>query len=77
MDRTVVHSTHQARPEVRALLQRIYLALEAKGYDPASQLAGFLLTGDPVYITASARPLARNLDREEALVLLVKHYLTG
>lgn len=72
---TAVYSGSRGQNHLRDLIMSIYSALKEKGYDPASQLAGFLLTGDPVYITASARPLARQVDREEALELMVKYYL--
>lgn len=63
--------------EAREILGKVYEALREKGYNPIGQLAGFLLSGDPVYITAhkDARSLIRRLDRMEVLEELVRFYL--
>ena len=52
-------------------------ALQAKGYDPIAQLTGFILTGDPTYITShdSARSLICRLERDEILEELVRFYV--
>lgn len=59
------------------ILATVYEALREKGYNPVGQIAGFLLSGDPVYITAhnNARSLIRRLDRMEVLEELVRFYL--
>lgn len=64
-------------PEAREILASVYEALREKGYNPVGQIAGFLLSGDPVYITAhkGARSLIRRLDRMEVLEELVRFYL--
>ncbi len=63
--------------EAGVILSKVYEALREKGYNPVGQLAGFLLSGDPVYITAhkNARSLIRRLDRMEVLEELVRYYL--
>jgi len=63
--------------EAKEILAKVYAALREKGYNPVGQLAGFLLSGDPVYITAhkNARSLIRKLDRMEVLEELVRFYL--
>ncbi|MEW6308276.1 MAG: IreB family regulatory phosphoprotein [Bacillota bacterium] len=63
--------------DAREVLKRVYQALQEKGYNPIFQIAGYLLSGDPVYITAhnEARSLARKLDREEVLEELLRFYL--
>ncbi len=74
----MVFPAGEKRPnEAREILARVYEALREKGYNPVGQLAGFLLSGDPVYITAhkSARSLIRKLDRMEVLEELVRFYL--
>ena len=55
----------------------MYRALQAKGYDPITQLVGFVLTGDPTYITSynSARSMICRLERDEILEELVRHYV--
>ena len=59
-------------------LNFIYAALQERGYAPISQIVGFLLSGDPTYITNhnNARALIRKIDRDELLQTLVKYYLT-
>ncbi len=55
----------------------VYQALKEKGYNPINQMVGYLLSGDPAYITnhKSARSLIRKLERDELLEELVKNYL--
>ena len=59
------------------ILAHVYLALQSKGYDPITQLVGFVLTGDPTYITSymGARSLICRLERDEILEELVRSYL--
>ena len=61
----------------RDILMKVYLALKEKGYNPINQLVGYLLSGDPAYITShgNARSLIRRLERDELLEELVRHYL--
>ena len=55
----------------------MYEALREKGYNPISQIVGYILSEDPTYITThnNARSLVRRLDRDELLQALVKNYL--
>ena len=61
------------------ILQHVYSALQTKGYDPIAQLTGFILTGDPTYITShnSARSLICRLERDEILEELVRYYVNN
>ncbi|NLD51449.1 MAG: IreB family regulatory phosphoprotein [Clostridiales bacterium] len=61
------------------ILHHVYLALQDKGYDPIAQLTGFILTGDPTYITShnSARSLICRLERDEILEELVRFYVSA
>jgi uncharacterized protein (UPF0297 family) len=61
----------------RDILWRVYAALREKGYNPINQLVGYLLSGDPAYITShnNARSLIRRIERDELLEELVKNYL--
>jgi len=63
--------------EAHDILMYVYQALLAKGYDPITQLVGYLITGDPTYITSynSARSLICRLERDEILEELVRSYL--
>lgn len=55
----------------------VYGALKEKGYNPINQIVGYLLSGDPAYITShqNARVLIRKLERDELLEELVGSYL--
>jgi uncharacterized protein (UPF0297 family) len=66
-------------PTSRDILQRVYFALQEKGYNPVAQIAGYLLCGDPVYITAhgDARTLIRQLNLQEVMEELVRYYIEG
>jgi uncharacterized protein (UPF0297 family) len=63
--------------EMKILLTAVYDALKEKGYDPISQIVGYILTEDPGYITnhKNARSMIRHIDRDELLQALVKNYL--
>jgi uncharacterized protein (UPF0297 family) len=60
------------------ILLTVYQALQDKGYNPINQMVGYLLSGDPSYITShrNARSLIRRLERDELLEELLKNYLT-
>ena len=68
------NSTDNATKEI---LNTVYVALQEKGYDPINQLAGYILSGDPAYITShnNARGLIRQLERDELVEELVRSYL--
>ena len=59
------------------ILAHVYRALQAKGYDPITQLTGFVLTGDPTYITSfnNARSMICRLERDEILEEFVRYYV--
>lgn len=61
----------------REILNTVYEALVEKGYDPINQIAGYLLSGDPAYITShkNARTLIRQMERDELVEELVRNYL--
>ncbi len=63
--------------EAQDILMYVYSALQAKGYDPITQLVGYIISGDPTYITSynQARSLICRLERDEILEELVRSYL--
>ena len=63
--------------KAREIIMLVCNALEVKGYNPMNQLAGYLLSGDPTYITSynGARNAVRKLERDEIIEELVKYYL--
>ncbi len=60
-------------------LQLIHTALKERGYAPVNQIVGFLLTGNPTYITNhnGARSLAGRINRTDLLVEILSYYLAG
>ena len=63
--------------EAQDILMYVYQALQAKGYDPITQLVGYIISGDPTYITSynSARSMICRLERDEIIEELVRSYL--
>ncbi len=61
----------------RDIILKVYMALEEKGHNPVSQIAGYLLSGDPTYITShqNARSLVRKVERDEILEELIRAYV--
>ncbi len=59
------------------ILNTVYEALVEKGYDPINQIVGYILSGDPAYITShkNARTLIRKMERDELVEELVRSYL--
>jgi len=60
-----------------AIIESVYAALKAKGYDPVTQMVGYLISGDPTYITSynGARALICRLERDEILEEMTRAYL--
>ena len=63
--------------KAREILKKVYNALQEKGYNPINQLVGYLISGDPSYITSynGARALLRKLERDEIIEEVIKSYL--
>jgi len=66
-----------AQDQVRANLELVYVALKEKGYNPITQIVGYILSGDPTYITShkNARALIGRLERDELLEEMVREFL--
>ena len=65
------------REDAKKVLREVYDILSEKGYNPITQIVGYLLSEDPTYITNcnNARALIRRVDRDELMCELVKSYL--
>lgn len=65
--------------EVREIVSKVYEALKIKGYDPISQIVGYILSGDPTYITSynGARGLIVQIERDELLEEFTKTYINA
>lgn len=72
------NNENERKSRVEMVMSQIYDALKEKGYDPVSQIVGYILSGDPTYITShnGARSLITKVETDEILEELVKHYLT-
>ena len=63
--------------DAAAVLREVYGALKEKGYNPELLIVGYIMSGDPTYITnhKNARALVMKVERDELLSELVHHYL--
>ena len=63
--------------DAQKVLKEVYEALTEKGYNPINQIVGYILSGDPTYITShkEARNKIRLIERDELLEKLVKYYI--
>lgn len=63
--------------DAQKLLKEVYDALSEKGYNPINQLVGYILSGDPTYITShnNVRNKIRAIERDELLEKIVKYYI--
>ena len=66
-----------SKPEAEEILMGVYAALNEKGYNPVSQIVGYILSGDPTYITGynGARSLITKVERDELLEKLVRNFI--
>ena len=78
MSETTIFSIYNEKDEeIKTTLQEVYDALQEKGYNPINQMVGYILSGDPTYITShnDARNKIRCIERDELLEKLVKSYI--
>lgn len=78
MENTMKFDVKTQRPmSPREILLKVHDALMEKGYNPINQMVGYILSGDPSYITSydGARSLIRKLERDEILEELVSFYV--
>ena len=63
--------------KVGEILQLVYQAMTEKGYDPVNQIVGYIMSGDPTYITShkGARSLIMKVERDEILEELMAVYI--
>lgn len=71
------HLENIEKESTREILLEVYEALAEKGYHPVNQIVGYIMSGDPTYITShnGARTKIRKLERDEILEELVTSYL--
>ena len=63
--------------EVSDVLEQVYIALTEKGYNPVNQIVGYIMSGDPTYITSynGARSLIMKMERDELVEEMFKTYI--
>lgn len=63
--------------DVSDVLEQVYIALTEKGYNPINQIVGYIMSGDPTYITShkNARSLIMKVERDEILEELMRVYI--
>ena len=64
-------------PTVGEVFERVYAALAEKGYDPVNQIVGYIMSGDPTYITnyMGARSLIMKVERDELVEEIMNAYI--
>lgn len=67
----------ESNEKIKEIMKEVYSSLKEKGYNPINQIVGYILSGDPTYITShnGARKLIRQIERDELLENMVKEYL--
>jgi uncharacterized protein (UPF0297 family) len=68
----------EKQQEARTIIETVYQSLEEKGYNPVNQFIGYMLSGDPTYITShnNARSIISKIERDELLEELLRSYLS-
>ena len=70
-------AVQENKMDVKEVLRRVYKDLTEKGYNPLNQIVGYVMSGDPTYITShnSARSLIMKVERDEIVEELLKSYI--
>lgn len=68
----------EAKLQVRDIIRIVYEALSEKGYNPVNQIVGYVMSGDPTYITShnNARSLIMKVERDEIVEELLRGYIS-
>lgn len=71
------HVVKEQEYDVASILKDVYEALREKGYNPVNQIVGYIMSGDPTYITShkNARSLIMKVERDEILEVLFENYI--
>ena len=69
----------ESENRVEDILQQVYHAMTEKGYNPVNQIVGYIMSGDPTYITSynNARSLIMKVERDELVEELLKVYISA
>ena len=76
-DTQFFQTVQENKLDVSQVLELVYDALSEKGYNPVNQIVGYVMSGDPTYITShkSARSLIMKVERDDMLELLLSYYI--
>jgi len=80
MERSTITFNSQEKNEpktTKEVLNAVYDALDEKGYNPIDQMVGYILSGDPSYITShnNARNIIRHVERDDLVEELLRHFI--
>ena len=70
-------AVQENKMDVKEVLKLVYEAMTEKGYNPVNQIVGYVMSGDPTYLTShkSARSLIMKVERDEIVEELLKSYI--
>lgn len=73
----VIQLDMEALTGVKSVLRQVYEALSEKGYNPVNQVVGYIMSGDPTYITSynNARSLIMKVERDELVEEMLEAYI--
>ena len=80
MDKTMSFKVDKDKSmRAKEILKEVYQALVEKGYNPINQIVGYILSGDPTYITShnNARSLIMKAERDELVEEVVRYFIEG
>ncbi len=78
LDNTMKYDSFQEQElSMSEVIRTVYHALKERGYEPENQIVGYILSGDPTYITShnDARKLVRQVERDDLLAAILKSYI--
>ena len=80
LDKTMIFSLGEEKDDqIKAGLTIVYDALRQKGYNPINQIVGYIMSGDPTYITSynNARSLIMKVERDELVEEVIRYFIAG
>jgi uncharacterized protein (UPF0297 family) len=74
---TIMFNAFKMEKSNKQIVKDVYQALEEKDYNPIDQLVGYLISGDPSYITSynNARTMIKSIDRDDLIAEMLKEYI--
>ena len=76
-DTQYFQTVQDKKMEAADVLEQVYIALTEKGYNPVDQIVGYIMSGDPTYITShkNARGMIMRVERDELVEEMLKEYI--